>query len=40
MKVLDPVALTFEFDPLFENFNLVNNLSTVSAGLFIFHANI
>ena len=32
--------VTLEFDPFFENFNLANNISTVSARVFIFHMNI
>ena len=37
--ILYPVTLTVEFDPFFENFNLVNIFWTVSARGLIFHMN-
>ena len=36
----DPVTLTLEFDPFFENLNLAYNFWTVSARVFIFHLSI
>ena len=38
--VFDPVTLTLEFDPFFENFNLANNFCTMSAITLIFHMSI
>ena len=39
-NIFDPVTLTLELDPFFENFNLANNFWTVSAGSLIFHMSI
>ena len=38
--IFDPVTLTLEFDPFFENFNLAYNFRTVSARALIFHRSI
>ena len=38
--IFDPVTLTLEFDPVFENFNLANNFWTVSARALMFHMSI
>ena len=38
--IFDPVTLTLEFDPFFENFNLANNFRTVSARALMFHMSI
>ena len=35
--IVDPVTLTLEFNPFFENFNLANNFLTMNARAFIFH---
>ena len=39
-NMFDPVTLTLEFGLLFENFHIADNLSTVSARVFIIHMNI
>ena len=38
--IFDPVTLTFEFNPFFENFNLANNFWIVGARALIFHMSI
>ena len=38
--IIDPVTLTLEFDPLFENFNLAFKFRTVSTRALIFHMTI
>ena len=38
--ILDPVTLTLEFDPFFENIKLANDFWTVSARAFILHMSI
>ena len=38
--IFDPVTLTLEFDPFFENFNLANNFWKLSARALIFHMSI
>ena len=38
--ILDPVTLTLEYDPFLKNFNLANNVWTVSARALIFHRSI
>ena len=40
LHYFDPVTLTLEFGPFFENFNLANNFWTVSARALIFHTNV
>ena len=38
--IFDPVTLTLDIDPFFENFNLAKNFGTVSVRALIFHMSI